>query len=184
MNWFNYYGLAIIIAILLPNLFYLVNPKKANTTKPYQNKSVEILEQIGKYGCLVFMIFNIPYTYFNFWFKHAFIVYITVNVILTIAYLAFWLICKNKDDKLKALSLSILPTTIFMFSGVMLLNIPLIAFSILFGVTHIFISVKNITNKVATKKQAITLQDIIIFLFVIFLIACAIYSYFYGTPIL
>lgn len=172
-----------MIVILLPNLFYLVNPKKATSQKPYNNKIVEVLEQIGRYGCLVFMIFNIPYTYFNFWFKYSFEVYLTVNTLLTIAYLIFWVICRNKNDKLKALSLSILPSSVFLFSGVVLLNIPLIAFAILFGITHIFLSIKNVTNEVANKKQFISAQDIVIFLFVLFLIACALYSYFYGSPV-
>ena len=90
------------------------------------------------------MIFNIPYTYFNFWFDHALIVYLTVNGALCLAYLAFWLICWNKSGKLKALSLSIIPSVIFLFSGIVVANIPLIAFAILFGVNHILLSYRNI----------------------------------------
>ncbi len=64
MSWFNYYGLAIMAVIMIPNIIYAV--KKKNDGNDYHNKAVEIFEQIGRYGCMFLMIFNIPYTYFNF----------------------------------------------------------------------------------------------------------------------
>lgn len=141
MTWFNYYGLIIMSIIMIPNIIYAVKHK--NNDSGYQNKTVEILENIGRYSCFVLMIFNIPYTYFNFWFDYALIVYLTVNGGLCLAYLIFWAICWNKNSKLKALSLSITPSCVFLFSSVVLANIPLIAFSILFAICHIFISCKN-----------------------------------------
>ncbi len=141
MTWFNYYGLIIMAVIMIPNIIYAVKHK--DNDSGYRNKTVEVLENIGRYGCFCLMIFNIPYTYFNFWFDYALIVYLTVNGVLCLAYLIFWAICWNKNGKLKALSLSIIPSCIFLFSGVVLANIPLIAFSVLFAICHIFISCKN-----------------------------------------
>ena len=141
MNWFNYYGLGIMAVIMIPNIIYAVKHKGGGNS--YHNKFVGISEQIGRYGCMVFMIFNIPYTYFNFWFDNALIVYLSINGGLCLAYLLFWVICWNRTDKLKALSLSIIPSCIFLFSGVVLVNIPLIAFSVIFAINHILISYKN-----------------------------------------
>jgi len=141
MGWFNYYGLAVMAVIMIPNIIYAVKHKNGEIT--YRNKAVEIMEQIGRYGCFALMIFNIPYTYFNFWFDKALVVYLSVNGILCLAYLVFWIICWKRNDKLKALSLSIIPSSIFLFSGVVLANIPLIAFAIIFAVNHILISYKN-----------------------------------------
>ena len=141
MSWFNYYGLAFMAVIMIPNIIYAV--KKKNDGNDYHNKAVEIFEQIGRYGCMFLMIFNIPYTYFNFWFDHALIVYLSVNGGMCIAYLIFWVICWNRNDTLKALSLSVLPSCIFLFSGIVLANIPLIVFAVLFAVNHILISCKN-----------------------------------------
>ena len=140
MGWFNYYGLAVMAVIMIPNIIYAVKHK--NSENAYRNKAVEISEQIGRYGCMVVMIFNIPYTYFNFWFDYALIVYLSVNGALCFVYLTFWVICWNRNDKLKALSLSIIPSVIFIFSGVVLANIPLIAFSVLFAINHILIICK------------------------------------------
>ena len=141
MSWFNYYGLAIMAVIMIPNIIYAVKCKGSNTN-PYLNKAVEVLEQIGRYACFALMIFNIPYTYFNFWFDYALAVYLSVNGGLCLAYLIFWVVCWNKGGRLKALSLSILPTCIFLFSGVVLASIPLICFAVLFGISHIYLSLK------------------------------------------
>ena len=142
MNWFNLFGLVIITIIMVPNLIFAIKHKEDFDNK-YKNKAVVIMEQIGRYACLFLMVFNIPFTYFNFWFDHALAVYVSVNVILCCVYLTFWIICWNRNGKLRALSLSIIPTVIFLFSGVVLANIPLVVFAILFGVNHILLSYRN-----------------------------------------
>ena len=141
MGWFNYYGLIIMGIIMIPNILYAIKHK--NSAPVYRNKTVEIMEQIGRYGCFVFMIFNIPYTYYNFWFDNALIVYVSVNGGLCLVYLLFWVLCWSRNDMLKALSLSIIPSCIFLFSGVVVASIPLGVLSVLFAVCHIFISCKN-----------------------------------------
>ncbi|MDE5788837.1 MAG: hypothetical protein K2H78_00280 [Clostridia bacterium] len=149
MDWFNYYGIAIMAVIMIPNIIYAVK-RKGSFENTYKNKRLNIAEQIGRYACFVLMIFNIPYSYFNFWFAHALTVYLSVNGALCLAYIIFWIICWNRNDKLKALSLSILPTCIFLFSSVMLAYIPLIVFAVLFGVCHITISLKSVTQTTET----------------------------------
>lgn len=145
MGWFNYFGLIFIAIIMIQNIVFAIKCKDGFENK-YRNKAVEIMEQIGRYACFVLMIFNIPYTYFNFWFDYALIAYKTVNGVLCLLYLIFWVICWNRNDKLKALSLSIIPSIIFLFSGIVLASIPLIAFAILFGINHILLSYKNSCN--------------------------------------
>ena len=78
MNWFNYYGLVIMVILMIPNIIYAATHKNEFASS-YNNKIVIIAEQISRYCCFGLMIFNIPYTYFNFWFNHAFIVYLSVN---------------------------------------------------------------------------------------------------------
>ena len=142
MGWFNYYGLIFIAIIMIPNIIFAMCNRDGFTNR-YKNKIVEISEQIGRYTCLVFMIFNIPYTYFNFWFGYALTVYLIVNGIFCLMYLIFWIVCWDSEGKLKALSLSIIPSVVFLFSGIMLLNIPLIVFALLFSINHILLSYKN-----------------------------------------
>lgn len=142
MGWFNYYGLIFIAVIMIPNIIFAVRHKDGFTNK-YQNKAVEAMEQIGRYACFVLMIFNIPYTYFNFWFNGALTAYISGNGVLCLAYLIFWIVCRNQNGKLRAISLSVLPSVVFLLSGILLANIPLIAFAVLFAINHILLSYKN-----------------------------------------
>lgn len=142
MNWFNFYGLVIMAVIMVPNIIFAAKCKNGFENL-YKNKIVETLEQIGRYGCFALMVFNIPYTYFGFWFDNALAVYLIVNGVLCIAYNTFWAICWNKNGTLKALSLSIIPSCVFIFSGIMLCNVPLAVFAVIFAVNHILLSYKN-----------------------------------------
>lgn len=143
MGWFNYYGLAIMALILLPNIVYAIMCKDGfvNSCK---NKLAVVLEQIGRYGCMILMVFNIPYTYLNFWFDNALTIYLVINGCLCAVYLICWVVFWHKNGKIKALLLSIVPSAVFLFSGVMLASFPLIAFAVIFAINHIFISCKNV----------------------------------------
>ncbi len=88
------------------------------------------------------MIFNIPYTYFGFWFNHALAVYLVVNSILLAIYCLGWILKKN-NRKIFMLWLSVTPSVIFLFSGIVLSSVPLIVFAVLFGIGHIAVSYKN-----------------------------------------
>ncbi len=148
MDWFNYYGLAIMAVIMVPNIIFAIKCKDGFENS-YENKIVLFLEQIGRFGCFALMIFNIPYTYFNFWFSHALWIYMGVNGGLCIAYLVFWMVCEKTDSLLKALSLSIIPSLIFLFSGIIVANIPLIVFAVIFAINHILLSYQNFKLKCA-----------------------------------
>ena len=142
MSWFNYYGLIAVAIILLPNIISAVVDKSTFENK-YNSKAMLILEQIGRYGCMMSMIFNIPYTYFNFWFTHALIVYLITNGVLLVLYILGWIIFRKGRNTVKMLWLSIIPPTLFLFSGVMLLSIPLIILAVIFGIGHITVSYMN-----------------------------------------
>ena len=136
MSWFNYIGLIIIAVIMIPNVVFAMTNKDGFENK-YKNKSVETLEQIGRFACFILMIFNIPYTYFGFWFEYGKLTYVIVNSALVAGYIIGWVVFWHKDGMAKSVLLSVL------LSGVTLSNIPLIAFSLVFAPCHILISVKN-----------------------------------------
>lgn len=142
MSWFNYYGLIAVAIILIPNIIIAATDKGAFENK-FNNKIIIVSEQIGRYGCMAFMVFNIPYTYFDFWFDSALTVYLIVNGALLILYILGWIIFRKGRSAVKMLWLSITPTVLFLFSGIMLLSIPLMIFAIIFGIGHITISFSN-----------------------------------------
>lgn len=142
MDRFNYYGLAIIVIMMIPNALCAAKNKDAFVSR-WKNKTVYLLEQIGRFGCFGLMTVNIPFTYSDFWFNKAIYVYIGVNAALLLAYSVIWAVCFYKVTVFKALSLSIIPSVIFLFSGIMLRNVPLIVAAAIFAPCHITISYKN-----------------------------------------
>ena len=142
MNWLNIFGLIFIIIIMIPNIIYAIKCKDGFVNK-WQNKTVELLEQIGRFGCFGFMIINIPGTWFGWWSDEAFAGYLIVNVVLIVLYCAIWLMCFRKNTVFRALALSILPSIMFLFSGIMSRSVLLIIASMIFAPCHILISYKN-----------------------------------------
>ncbi len=152
MSWFNDIGLIIVAAIMIPNIVFAIKCKDW-FGGAYKNKAAEIFEQVGRYGCMAFMIFNVPYTWTGFYFKFADVAYIAVNATLLVAYIVCWTVLWKTNNLAKALLLSIIPTIIFLFSGIMLGSIPLLAFAVIFGACHILISVKNCISVDTSKKD-------------------------------
>ena len=142
MEWFNVFGLVFIAVIMIPNIIFAVKHKDAFENR-YHNKTIEIIEQIGRFGCFGFMIFNIPSTWFGWWSDEVFVAYLIVDAVLIVLYLILWIVCWRKNNVFRALALSIIPSVIFLFSGIMCRSLLLIISSLLFAPTHIFISYKN-----------------------------------------
>ena len=142
MEWFNIFGFIFITIIMIPNVIYAVKCKDGFANK-WQNKTVELLEQIGRFGCFGFMIFHIPGPCFGWWSDEAFATYLAVNVILVLLYCLIWMICFKKNTVFRALALSILPSVIFLFSGMMSRSVLLIVSAVIFAPCHILISYNN-----------------------------------------
>ena len=142
MDWFNIYGLCIVAIIMIPNIVFVVRCKDGFENK-WHNKAVEALEQVGRFGCMAFMIVNIPPLCFGSLSEGAFWVYLTVDIVLLTAYCLIWIICFRKNSLFRALALSIIPSALFLFSGTMLISVPLIVTAVIFAPCHIAISYKN-----------------------------------------
>lgn len=142
MEWLNIFGLLFIAIIMIPNIIYAIKCKDGFANK-WQNKIVEVFEQIGRFGCFGFMIINIPGTWFGWWSDEAFAVYLIGNVVLILLYCGIWIICFKKNTVFRALALSILPSIVFLFSGIMSRSVLLILSAVIFAPCHILISYKN-----------------------------------------
>lgn len=141
-GFFNIYGFIIIAVIMIPNIVFAI--KNKNGFENLQNNKItEILEQIGRFSCFVLMIFNIPYTYIGFWFENALIVYIIVCAMLVAAYCFVWILFFRKNCLFRAIALSVIPSVLFIFCGIMIFSVPLIIATLIFAPSHILISVKN-----------------------------------------
>lgn len=108
MEWFNIFGFIFICIIMIPNVIFAIKCKEGFENK-WNNRFVEIIEQIGRFGCFCFMIINIPKTWFGWWSDEAFAIYLIVNIVLLILYCLIWCFCFRKNSVFRALSLSIIP---------------------------------------------------------------------------
>ena len=142
MEWFNLFGLVFITVIMIPNIVFAIRCKDGFANN-YKNKTVELVEQIGRFGCFGFMIFNIPGTWFGWWSDQVFAVYLIVNTLLVTLYCILWIVCWKQNGVFKALALSIIPSVIFLISGIMTRSILLTVAALLFAPVHIFISYQN-----------------------------------------
>ena len=64
MEWFNVFGLIFIVVIMIPNIVFAIKCKDGFDNKG-NNKYVEVMEQVGRFGCFGLMIINIPGTWFG-----------------------------------------------------------------------------------------------------------------------
>lgn len=61
MKVINIYGLLFIAIIMIPNVVFAIKCRDGFSNRKI-NKYLEVAEQIGRFGCFGFMIFNIPGT--------------------------------------------------------------------------------------------------------------------------
>lgn len=142
MQWFNVWGLVFVTVIMIPNIIFAAKCKDGFENK-WHNKTVEVFEQIGRFGCFGFMIINIPKTYFGWLFDGAFYLYLAVDAVLVCAYCVIWAVCFKKNSVFRSLALSILPSVLFLFSGVMMRSVLLTVAAVIFSPCHIAISYMN-----------------------------------------
>lgn len=142
MEWLNVFGLVMVAVIMIPNILFAMRCKDGFVNK-WNNKSVETVEQIGRFGCFGFMIINIPGTWFGWWSDEAFAVYLVVDAVLVTLYCVIWAACFRKSSVFRALALSIIPSVLFLFSGIMSRSILLTIAALLFAPSHIMLSYQN-----------------------------------------
>lgn len=138
----NVFGLVFMAVIMIPNIIFAIKCRGAFENK-WKNKAVEVLEKVGRYGCFMFMILNIPKTWFGWSSDESFALYLIVDAVLVTAYCVIWAVCFRKNTLFRVLGLSIIPSVIFLFSGIMSRSVLLIISAVIFAPCHIIISYKN-----------------------------------------
>lgn len=140
-NWLNVFGLIIVVLLLIPNIIYAIREK--NQENRCTNKCMNILEQVGRYGSLFLMVFNIGLAEFGFPSVVAFIAYLFGNILLMLSYWLIWALYFARKTYWKQIALALIPTGIFLLSGITMLHFLLIIFAIIFGTGHIYVTSKN-----------------------------------------
>lgn len=145
-KYVNFCGLVFVVIILIPNIVFAVTCKDGFENR-YQNKLVEILEQIGRFGCFFSMFIMIPYMNKGYWFQQGKAIYLILGFLLVSLYCLGWIVFWKENSIRKSLYLSIIPALLFLESGVVSGNLLLLIFAVVFAPCHILISYWNAVLK-------------------------------------
>ena len=134
-GWINIFGAIIVVLILFPNIIYAVKNRQDNT-KTEVPQYLSVCEQIGRYGCVVLMWLPFLVWKFGFRSEEELLIYLLANGILLLSYYLFWIFYSRKKNLPKAMALAIIPTVIFLLSGILLRHWSLVAAAAIFGFAH------------------------------------------------
>ena len=140
-GWINGWGATIVIIMLIPNIIFTIrNPHLENKC---ENAIMNTIEQVGRYTSMELMI--VPVLAWKFGFKSVLemIFYVVVTSVLLLLYLVVWFFYLKSQSKNKAIILALLPTMIFVISGILLRHWLLMIAGILFGIGHIYVTLQN-----------------------------------------
>ena len=140
-GWINVFGAVIVVLLLIPNIVYAIKNKGEKNF--CANRFMNIVEQVGRYACIVLMWIPLLVWKFGFASVLDMMLYMACNGLLLAAYwIAFAFYMKRRTVRL-AIVLAVLPSCIFLLSGILLQHWLLVAFAILFAIGHIYVTYKN-----------------------------------------
>lgn len=105
---------------------------------------IGIIESLGRYACMILMIVPFGVLKFEFSNKENFMIYTVGNIALLVAYWLVWSLFLKKRTFKRAIILAILPTCIFLLTGLTLDHWWLVLASLVFGVCHAGITLESV----------------------------------------
>ena len=141
-GWINLFGAAIVVLIMIPNIIYAARTKEeeAQVKVPC---FLSVCEQVGRYGCIVLMWLPLLVWKFGFGSTEEFLIYLIGNGVLLLCYYLFWVLYFRKRSLPNAMALAVIPSLIFLLSGMLLRHWLLAIAAVLFGFAHCIITYKT-----------------------------------------
>ena len=134
-GWINLFGAGIVVLIMIPNIIYAVKQKQDEAQAKIP-KYLSACEQVGRYGCIVLMWLPLLVWKFGFGSVEELLVYLIANGLLLLSYYLFWTFYFRKKALSNAMALAIIPTLIFLLSGILLRHWLLVIAAVIFGFAH------------------------------------------------
>ena len=140
-GWINVFGAVIVVLMLIPNIVYALKNKGEKNL--CTNRFMNVVEQVGRYACIVLMWLPLLVWKFGFASVLDMMLYMACNGLLLAAYwITFAFYMKRRSVRL-ALVLAVLPACIFLLSGILLQHWLLAGFAVVFAIGHIYVTYKN-----------------------------------------
>lgn len=136
---FNLWCGGIVLLLLLPNIWYGLKRKGPDFQSG--NRAVNALEQIGRYGSMIFSIvpLGVRGGEFGFGSWEALLLWAAAITGLLLAYYISWFLYGRRASPALALTLAALPSALFLVHGLLLRHPVLCVFAGIFAVSHIYI---------------------------------------------
>ncbi len=140
-GWINLFGAGFVVLLLLPNVAYAL--RNRDERNACTDRLMNVLEQVGRYGCIVLMWLPLLVWKFGFRSVAEMTLYLGGNGLLIAAYWLIFARYMRKKTRNRALALAILPACLFLMSGLLLRHWLLVGFALLFAVGHIYVTLQN-----------------------------------------
>jgi hypothetical protein len=141
-GWINVFGAIIVVLMLVPNVVYAL--KNRGEENRCTNRWMNLLEQIGRYGCIAFMWFPLLVGKFSFRSVPEMTLYLGGNGALLAVYWFVYARYLRERTRQRALTLAVVPACIFLMSGLLLRHWLLVVFALFFAVGHIYVTTQNV----------------------------------------
>ena len=141
-GWINWINMAAVAYLILINL--IVTRKGLSDSFSSKYLAVNILEQIGRYGCMALMILPIFVKDWKFGFGSVMemLLWACLIILLLVIYSLLWI--KKANGGVGILyGLAIVPVVLFLLNGILLRHPALIVASLVFGFSHLAIVREN-----------------------------------------
>jgi len=135
-GWINLFGGIIVVLILIPNIVYALKRRDHDDNEKGIPKILAVCEQIGRYSCMILMWLPLFVWKFGFGSSEELLIYLFLNGILILAYYFSWIRYSKKPSLKNGMMLAIIPTVVFLVSGLLLRHWLLVAAAVLFGIAH------------------------------------------------
>ena len=140
-GWINVFGAATVVIMMIPNIVYAL--KNRDEKNLCTNKFMNIVEQIGRYACIALMWLPLLVWEFGFAGVSLMVIYVAGNAALLTTYIILFAVYMKKRSAPLALALAVIPSAIFLLSGLTLRHWLLVGFAAVFAVGHIYVTAKN-----------------------------------------
>ena len=142
-GWINWVNAAAVVYLILINMIAAKKGLSENFNSKYL--FINFLEQVGRYGCMAFMILPVFTKGWKFGFASVaeMLIWLCLTILALIAYSILWL-RKATGGASILYGLAIVPVILFLLNGILLRHIALIIASLIFGIFHFIIVKENV----------------------------------------
>ena len=142
-GWINWINTAAIVCLILINIIAAQKGLSYSFRSKYM--TVNLFEQVGRYGCIALMILPIFVKNWKFGFESVaeMLLWVCLTILLLVIYSLLWIKKANGGARI-LYGLAIVPVILFLLNCILLLHPVLVFDSLIFGISHFIVVKENV----------------------------------------